>query len=98
MHGLLQAEAGALQRMRPSGRCIATDDFPGGSFQKDDPRGRLLGLGHEGELRVHVADGHPPQGAPLLLSVGYSDLQGHFKQPAGGSFSNAPLAIMVLNV
>ena len=42
-----------------------------------------------GALRVHVigpeADGHPPQGAPLLLSVGYSDLQGHFKQPAGVS-------------
>lgn len=48
-----------------------------------------LSLGHEGELRVHVigpeANGHPPQGAPLLLSVGYSDLQGHFKQPAGVS-------------
>ena len=40
-------------------------------------------------MRVHVigpeADGHPPQGAPLLLSVGYSDLQGRFKQPAGVS-------------
>ena len=75
-------------QMRHMTELLGQLQAPGGALQAY-MQALALGLGHEGELRVHVigpeADGHPPQGAPLLLSVGYSDLQGHFKQPAGVS-------------
>ena len=75
-------------QMRHMTELLGQLQAPGGGLQAY-MQALALGLGHEGELRVHVigpeADGHPPQGAPLLLSVGYSDLQGHFKQPAGVS-------------
>jgi len=75
-------------QMRHMTELLGQLQAPGGGLQAY-MQALALSLGQEGELRVHVigpeADGHPPQGAPLLLSVGYSDLQGHFKQPAGVS-------------
>ena len=75
-------------QMRQMSDLLSQLQAPGGGLNAY-MQALALSLGQEGELRIHVigpeADGHPPQGAPLLLSIGYSDRQGHFKQPPGVS-------------